>query len=184
MVTESLSRSKILIRSMQELLFSLNLILAAALVLLARGFVYVSANGRFELRTAFKYYFVRATDRIAALLHLAPSAWTQQFTFLLSVACLVLCFIVLMRLLDRTAFYRIILNRIAGMTASLAIPMAWFYVVHLVIETHLELAQGQQVWKDPLELIMLCYGLTILAFFFLTRRRTPSLWVLRASFVL
>ena len=176
--------SKILIRSIQELFFSLNLILAAALVLLARGFVFVSTNGRFEPRTAFKYYFLRATDRIAALLHLAPSAWIQESTSLLSVGCLVLCFIVLMRLLDRTAFHRIIFNRIAGMTASLAIPMAWFYVVHLVIETHLEVAQGQQVWRDPLEILVLNYCLAILAFFFLTRKRTPSLWVLYASFVL
>jgi hypothetical protein len=184
MVTESLRRSKILIRAMQELFFSLNLILAAALLLLAQGFVFISANGRFEPRTAFKYYFLRATDRIAALLHVTPSTWIQEFASLFSVACLVICFVGLMRLLYRTAFHRIILNPIAGMTASLAIPMAWFYVAHLVGEAHLEMAQGQQLRMDPLGLIMLCYGLIILAFFFLTRRRTPAVWVLHALFVL
>src|SRR5437016_4774545 len=184
MATQGLSRSKTLIGLMHELLFSLNLIFAVALVLLARGFVYVSTNGHIGPQTAFKYYFLRATNRIAALLHLTPSGWIREFTPLLSVACVVLCFMALMRLLSRAHFHRIILNPIAGLTASLTIPMAWFYVVHMVVETHLEMVEGQQAWRDPLEITALTYGLAILAFFFLIRKRTPSVWVLHGLFVL
>ena len=117
------------IRSVHEVLFSLNTASAIVLWLLVAGFgsgFYAPSDYRPPI--PFRYFFVKAAIRLSFLLHLQPDGRAAvALTALISLLSLAMILLLFLRSSAGSAIYRILLSWIAGLSSLLAIPIALVY---------------------------------------------------------
>ena len=183
------------IRTLHEFIFSLNIASAFAYALL----VYISMNqASTTLANDSTYYFLRGAFMINDLLHLPstnsvatgalarelPSRWSQVGDELLiligtlGVASLVL---LLLRIIDGTSPYRLILSRVACLTAFFATPACYLYISKLTWNwaSVLFSVRHYTFWQSAPAIVFVAEILCLGILFAIYRKRPITAWTSR-----
>jgi hypothetical protein len=194
-LNESPQRNGDCLLGLHEILFSLNISCAFAYASL----VYISKNqASWTPVNDSTYYFFRSAFRIDDLLHLAstnsvstsavarefPSRWSQvgdELLILVTVFGLTALVLFLLRLIAETAAYRVILSRVAGVTALLALPGCYLCVLKLTWEwpSGRLLEPSYPFWQSSRLIIFASEILCLSVLFGIYRKRSIPAWILR-----
>lgn len=161
-----------------EISLWLNMAGSISLVLLVRGFIFLETQHGYQPETAFKYYFLRATGRLADFLSLRHFPRTsQELTVLVCVACLTAIILAASQLLSGSASPPFSTHRVSGALALLAFPAAWSYAAHLAVHARAFSEQSVNFWLTPIGIIISIDLVAIIGFVLLLKPSTyPGLY--------
>lgn len=193
---EPLRRRGDSIRTLHEFMFSMNIASALGYALL----VYISTNqASWTPVNDSTYYFLRSAFRINDFLHLPsinpvstdaaarayPSRWGQvgeEFLILVTVFSVAALVLLLLRLIAGTSAYRLILSRVAGLTALFVAPACYLYVSKLTWKWAAEpfSIMHYTFWQSALPIVfvaeILCFGILLAMY----RKQSIPGWASRA----
>jgi hypothetical protein len=182
------------ISGLHEVMFCLNIAAALGYALL----VYLSKNlGAFTPANDSMYYFLRSAFKIDDLLHLpstnpiSTSALAREYpsrasqigdellilTLVLAAASLVL---LLLRITNGRSGYRIMLSRVAGVTALFAMPACFLLVLGLTWKWPSEplSVPSYPIWQNPRLIVFVAEILSFGILFGIRNRRSIPAWIL------
>lgn len=183
------------VRTLHEFTFSLNVASAFGYALL----LYASRNqSSWTPINDSTYYFIRSAFRINDLLHLPsansvstsavarayPSQWSQvgeEFLILVTVFGVAALVLFLLRLIAGTSSYRMILSRIAGLTALIGTSACYLYVSKLTWKwaPQPSSARHYSFWHSALPIVFAAEILCLGGLFAIHRKRPIPTWAIR-----
>ena len=191
--TERATRLRVLL----EFFFSATIASTASYALT----LYAVGRGSWSANTDTEYYFFRGVLRVADLLRLGatnavstdavarrgqPIQWSFfaiDVTLLASLCSLTVCVLLVVRILNRSSFYRVAFGHLAGITAIFAPAILSLLISGLVFESDIV---GTSAWSLKRFTVRIFFG-ELVGFVFLTlaaRRRRISAWTSASLLIL